>query len=115
MSTPSDTTRTAGSNAIDGVDHLVEGGEVGVVVDPGGRGRFSVVPARARRPLVGVAGEVRVGPVRVAVERDVQHVGAVVEDLLGAVAVVVVDVEDRDAFGAGVPGGLAATMAALLK
>ena len=32
----------------------------------------------------------------VGVERDEQHVVAVVEDLLGAVPVVVVDVDDRD-------------------
>ena len=32
-----------------------------------------------------------------AVDRDGEHVGAVVEDLLLAVAVVIVDVEDGDA------------------
>jgi hypothetical protein len=38
----------------------------------------------------------------VGVEGEDEDVGAVVEDRLGAVAVVVVDVEDRDALGAAV-------------
>ena len=46
---------------------------------------------------------VRVLPRRVAVERDVQHVAAPPEDLLAAVAVVVVDVEDGDPLAG--PGG----------
>ena len=66
-----------------------------------------VVPARQRdvevlacpgalAGLVGPAEEVRVVAVRVGVDRDVADVAAAPEDLLAAVAVVVVDVEDRD-------------------
>ena len=47
--------------------------------------------------LVGVAEVVRVFGVRRAVQRDEQDVVALPEDLLGAVAVVVVDVDDGDA------------------
>ena len=46
--------------------------------------------------LVAEAGEVRIGEARMAVDRDGQHVGARVEDLLLAVAMVIVDVEDGD-------------------
>ena len=57
---------------------------------------FRVVPSPGPAPaLVGEAGDVRIRPGGVAVERDVLDVVAPVEDLLGAVAVVVVDVEDR--------------------
>ena len=56
--------------------------------------RFVPLP-RAGAAFVGEPGDVRVGPCRVAVERHVLHVVAAVEDLLRAVAVVVVDVEHR--------------------
>jgi hypothetical protein len=46
--------------------------------------------------LVPMPGEVRVGPLRVTVQRDELDVVALVEDLLRAVAVVVVDVEHGD-------------------
>ena len=46
--------------------------------------------------LVGTAEEVRILAVGVGVDRDVAHVAAAPEDLLRAVAVVVVDVQDRD-------------------
>ena len=52
--------------------------------------------ALALAHLVGEAREIRVGEVGMAVDRDGQDVGAVVEDVLGAVAVVVVDVEHGD-------------------
>jgi hypothetical protein len=48
------------------------------------------------------------------VDRGEEHVGAVVEDVLGAVAVVVVDVEDGHPRGAWSSTAWAA-MAALLK
>ena len=47
--------------------------------------------------LVAEAGEIGIGEARMAVDRDGEHVGARVEDLLLAVAVVIVDVEDGDA------------------
>ena len=56
-----------------------------------------VAGAGARAGLVAEAGEIRIGEARMAVDRDGEHVGAVIEDLLLAVAVVIVDVEDRDA------------------
>jgi hypothetical protein len=37
---------------------------------------------------------------RIAVQREEQDVGALVEDRLGAVAVVIVDIQDRDPGGA---------------
>jgi hypothetical protein len=52
--------------------------------------------ARAPAPLAGKAEEERVLERGVRVERHDEHVTAVVEDLLSAVAVVVVDVDDRD-------------------
>src|SRR5690606_19185476 len=53
--------------------------------------------AAALAALVLVAREVRIGRARMTVDRDGQHVGAVVEDVLRAVAVVIVDVEHGDA------------------
>ena len=47
--------------------------------------------------LVAKAGEIGIGEARMAVDRDGEHVGARIEDLLLAVAVVIVDVEDGDA------------------
>ena len=55
--------------------------------------------------LGGEPGEERVLVRGVGVQRHEAHVAAVVEDLLGAVAVVVVDVEDRDARAALGPRG----------
>nr|GEU28338.1 hypothetical protein [Tanacetum cinerariifolium] len=51
-------------------------------------------------PFVGVAQIKRVLAARVGVDRDEQHVAAVVENALGAVAVVVVEVEDGHLAGA---------------
>ena len=56
-----------------------------------------VAGARADPGLVAEAGEIGIGEARMAVDRDGEHVGAGVEDLLLAVAVVIVDVEDGDA------------------
>src|SRR5439155_5372594 len=44
--------------------------------------------------LRGMTGEVRIGAERITVERYVQHLGATIEDLLGPVAVMVVEVEN---------------------
>ena len=62
---------------------------------PGGRGTFSVRPdAVALADLVGVPDEVRIPAGRgVDVHAGVQHVGAMPEDLLRAVALVGVDVD----------------------
>src|SRR5262249_9689694 len=46
--------------------------------------------------LVAEAGEIGIGEARMAVDRDGQHVGTIVEDLLLPVTVVIVDIEDRD-------------------
>ena len=59
-----------------------------------------VAEAGALAALVGMAPEERIEAHRVGMERDGQHVGARVEDALRAVAVMQVDVEDRDARGA---------------
>ena len=53
--------------------------------------------ARAGAALVGVAEEVWILDARIGVQRHEQHVAPRVEDLLRAVAVVVVDVENGDA------------------
>ncbi len=52
--------------------------------------------------FVRVAEEKRVFLLRVAVNRDEQDVAASIEDRLRAVAVMVIDIENRDAFGAAV-------------
>ena len=68
--------------------------------DPGGIGSLTVAPlAGAAADLVGVADEVR-EPAggRIDVHAGVEHVAAVPEDLLRAVALVGVDVDDRDPF-----------------
>src|SRR5262249_61941798 len=49
--------------------------------------------------LVGEAGEIRILVLRMPVQRTEQHVAATVEDLLRAVAMVEIDVEDGDARG----------------
>ena len=97
VSTPSETTRVVGPKPSIASSARASPASVRGVV---GARREGQVEGRARAPpaaaLVRVAGEVRVGPVRVAVQRHVLDVVALVEDLLGAVAVVVVDVEDAD-------------------
>src|SRR4029078_8246668 len=67
-----------------------------------GKGKiYSETRAFARARFVGVAPEVGVLGVGFGVEGDEEDVAAGVEDVLGAVAVVVVDVEDGDAGFAG--------------
>src|SRR3546814_1638715 len=61
---------------------------------------MALAPALAG--LVGEAQEERELLLRVGVDRDRQHVVATVEDLLRAVAMVIVDVEDRDPARAGI-------------
>ncbi len=62
-------------------------------VAPGGRGKLTVVPDGAdAADLLGRAGP---GVQRVLVERDVEDARVVPEDVLGAVAVVGVDVDDQ--------------------
>ena len=82
----------------DGLDRRVEGG---CVTRPVGAGREREVPrvalARAPTPLGGEAEEVRIVVGRIGVQRDEEHVVAVVEELLGPVPVMEIDVEDRDA------------------
>ena len=82
---------------------------------PAGSGMLRFAPSPSPFPgLVLPAEDVRVLPVRMRVELHVQHVAAAPEDLLGAVAVVVVEVEDRD--GPPVRAAIAsAAIAALLK
>ncbi len=79
----------------DRVARCREPGEVGVVVGAQRHRQIQVEPESPARPgLVGVADRVRVGAGRIAMERHVLDVIAIVEDLLRAIAVVVVDVED---------------------
>src|SRR3546814_1057877 len=62
--------------------------------------------AGTRAGLVGVAEEEGILLLRVAVDRGEEDIGAVIEYRLGAVAVVVVDIEDGDTPGTGVDEGL---------
>ena len=96
MSTPSETTthvRGIGGELSAGV---VERGAP-IVPCRAERHRIIVVEAfaSASAPFVGMAEEERIFGHRVAMQVDDLHVAAVVEDLLGAVAMVIVDVEDR--------------------
>ena len=85
---------TAGSKRVDGVDGVSERAEVVIVVDVGRQGQVEGgAGASSCSCLLRVAREVGIGPVGVAVHRHVLHIVPLVEDLLGAVAVVVVDVE----------------------
>ena len=96
MSRPSETTRATGLNFRTIASALVEFFEISAVVDVFGQGEVAVEPlALALAHLVGEAREIGVGEVRVAVDRDGQDVGSFPEDILGPVAVVVIDVEDR--------------------
>ena len=56
-----------------------------------------VAGARPDSGLVAKAGEIGIGEARMTVDRHGEHVRARIEDLLLAVAVVIVDVEDGDA------------------
>ena len=58
--------------------------------------------AGALAALVGEAGEIGVFVLGMAVQRAEQQIAATIEDLLRAVAVVEIDVEDRDACSAAV-------------
>src|SRR6478752_2623248 len=79
----------------DRLERPVRGGEVFLV----GRARpqrdVEVFPGTlALTGLVGTAQEIRILAVWIGMDRDITHVAPPPEDLLGAVAVVVVDVED---------------------
>ena len=85
----------------DRLDRPVRRREVVLVGRPGAERQVQVLAGPCPLPgLVGAAEEVRVRPLRVGVDRHVAHVATAPEDLLGAVAVVVVDVEDRDPLAA---------------
>ncbi len=81
-----------------GREDAPKGRAEGVVAGAGGEGKVDrgAAPAPVAR-LVRCAGA---GVERVLVRADEEHVRVLVEDLLGAVAVVHVDVEDDEAFGA---------------
>ncbi|MNL10451.1 hypothetical protein D3C87_1312500 [compost metagenome] len=71
----------------------------GVPARTGGQRIVEVEPfASAFAAFIFIAEEEREFGFRVAMDRGEQHVAALVENRLGAVAVVVVDVEDRDLF-----------------
>ena len=75
----------------------------GVVLDAGAHAQRDVVVEAlpgSGACFVGVTGEIRKGPGRVGVQRDIQDVAPLPEDLLRPVAVVVVDVQDRHPTGA---------------
>ena len=62
--------------------------------------------SRAGARLVGVAEEIGKVARRIRVNRRVKHVRALVENILGAVAMVVIDIENCHASGAVVPQAL---------
>src|SRR4051812_28321688 len=81
----------------DRLEPAVQRDDIGLVV---GAGRERQVQGRAAplplAPLVDTTQEERVLALRIGMERDVQDIAPAPEDLLRPVAVVVVDVEDRD-------------------
>ena len=86
-----------GLEPADDRQRLVEGLEVAAVEDVLGKWQVDVEAlAFPLADLVGEPREIRVGEAGVAVDRDGQDVGPVEEDVLGAVAVMVVDVQDGD-------------------
>ena len=85
----------------DRLERLVQRGEIGVAIGPGRQWQVqSRALARSASALDGVAAEVRIDAGRVAMEADVEDVRPLPEDLLRAVAVMEVDVEDGDALRA---------------
>ena len=69
VSTPSETTMTAGSRRVDGVDGVSERAEVVIVVDVGRQGQVEGgAGASSCSCLLRVAREVGIGPVGVAVQ-----------------------------------------------
>src|SRR5690348_18494653 len=58
--------------------------------------------ALAGTRLVGMAKKIGIFLLRIGMQGDRQHIVALVKDLLRAVAMVIVDIEDGDAPGAGV-------------
>ncbi len=103
-STPSDTTTASGAMPSHGVAQPSSAASHGSSPDPGGIGSLTVAPAPSPPPtLVGVSDEVREpSGRRIDVDARVEDVAALPEDLLRAVALVGVDVDDRDAFDAAV-------------
>ena len=86
---------------------IVQGGEPGRGLRAHGQRVVAVgVDPGPLAPLVGVAGEERVLLAGVAVQVGDQHVAPGPEDVLGAVAVVVVDVDDRHPVQPAVEQGL---------
>ena len=90
-------TSSSGAKAGDPRQRRVERREIGAET---GAARQRQVQRRAfafaLAGLVGMAPEIGIVHPRIGVDRDEQDVAAGVEDVLGAVAVMIVDVEDRD-------------------
>ena len=81
-----------------GFQRTVEGAEVGAIVRTRLQRKVDVETLTwSLAPLVGIARLERIVGFGVAVDRDHQDVRAAIEDLLRAVAVMGVDIEDRDA------------------
>ena len=93
--------RRIGIEGGNGVEAVGQRGEVAVAIGSGGKRKVQVrADAAVTASLGGVPGVVRVDAARIAVEAHVQHVVTVPEDLLRAVAVMEVDVQDRHPRGA---------------
>ncbi len=91
----------------DRLECLVDGPEVLVVRRPGRERDVQVLPCPvALARLVGPSQEVRVIAVGIGVDGHIPDVAAAPEDLLAAVAVVIVDIEDRDGLAARPDDGL---------
>src|SRR6185437_14673895 len=90
-----------GREITNGVDALGHRFEPAGVAGAEYQGQIQIAPgAGPLAALMGTAGEPGIVAVGVAVDRDEQHVAPVPENTLRAVAVMAVDVEDRDPAGA---------------
>src|SRR5262249_33130234 len=90
------------SEAADAAQSFRNGSTVLIRGDVLGQRNIQIVPgAGANARLVAEAGEIGIGEARVTVDRYGKHIGPDVENLLLAVAVVIVDVENGDPAVAG--------------
>ena len=100
--------RKSGPQGRDAVQRRIERGEIGVVAGVGRQGQVQVAAGPvAGAALIGMASEEGVEFRRIAMQGNGQNVGPAIEDALGAVAGMNVDIQDCRALAAahGILGG----------